>query len=386
MPESAPPLQVSDLHRWKLLDEFRQRLARAVAGRPLPSSLADPRRQLLQAEYLSLFLFGLLNPVVRTMRALCAASRFERVQGEVCARAVSLGSFSQTQHVLDPLLLQQVFGELSEAVQGRGGEERLRGKRWLIADSTLWEALPRMHWALWRTQGVRQQAVRLHLSFHLLEDKPVRAVISEGRRCERAAWRTQWQAGDCYVGDRYFGEDYGMLDALSAQGCGYVIRLREQATVHGEEELTVSEADRAAGVVRQAWVRLGCQARYRSGRLRVVWVQTPKEVLLLATNQEPEAMSAELVALVYRYRWQVEMFFRWIKCILGNRHWLAESERGVTIQMYLALIAALLLQLYGGRRPTKRRMEAIQMYLLGWVSLEELEAVVVAEERVAKKS
>ena len=62
-----------------------------------------------------------------------------------------------------------------------------------------------------------------------------------------------------------------------------------------------------------------------------------------------------------------------MKCILGCGHWLAESERGVTIQIYLALIAALLLQLYTGRRPTKRMMELIRWYLMGVASGAELE-------------
>ena len=76
--------------------------------------------------------------------------------------------------------------------------------------------------------------------------------------------------------------------------------------------------------------------------------------------------------MIYRYRWQIELFFKWIKCILGCRHWLAESQRGVTLQLYLALIAALLLQLATGQRPTKRMLELIRLHQMGWATLEEL--------------
>jgi IS4 transposase len=107
-------------------------------------------------------------------------------------------------------------------------------------------------------------------------------------------------------------------------------------------------------------------------RLRVVWVQTDKELLRLVTNLGPEELSAGEVALLYKERWRIELFFRWLKCILGCRHWLAESPQGVALQIYLALIAALLLQLYTGQRPTKRMMELIQFYLLGVASLDEL--------------
>ena len=161
---------------------------------------------------------------------------------------------------------------------------------------------------------------------------------------------------------------------LEEAGCAYVLRLRETAAIEVLKELKVSARDRQSGVVRQAWVVLGCKRRYRSTRVRLVWVETSKEVLLLVTNQEQHAMPGELVAALYRQRWRIELFFRWIKCILGCRHWLAESPRGVAIEIYLALIAALLLQLYSGRRPNRRMMELIQLYLLGVASSQDLQA------------
>lgn len=82
-----------------------------------------------------------------------------------------------------------------------------------------------------------------------------------------------------------------------------------------------------------------------------------------------------MIGRIYRRRWQIELFFRWIKCILRHRHLFAESPAGVALQMYLALIAGLLFQLHTGRRPTKRQMEAIQFHLMGWASDEELAAL-----------
>ncbi len=74
----------------------------------------------------------------------------------------------------------------------------------------------------------------------------------------------------------------------------------------------------------------------------------------------------------------MEGFFRWLKCVLGCRHWLAESERGVTMQLYPALIAGLMLHLMLGRRPDKRLMERLRFYLLGWATAEDLAAATVA--------
>ena len=101
------------------------------------------------------------------------------------------------------------------------------------------------------------KAVRLHLGFHLREDKPVVAQVSTGQLCERKAWKQKWQRGAAYVGDRYSGEDYALFAELQAHGSHFVVRLCEHAVLHVEEELAVDAADRAAGVRRQAWVRLG---------------------------------------------------------------------------------------------------------------------------------
>ena len=109
----------------------------------------------------------------------------------------------------------------------------------------------------------------------------------------------------------------------------------------------------------------------------MVKVEVDGKELLIVTDLELEA---ELISLIYRYRWQVELFFKWLKCILKCRHLLAESERGVAIQIYTALIAALLLQGLTGKRPTKRQMEMIQFHLAGYLSLDELIAALKLEK------
>jgi IS4 transposase len=83
-------------------------------------------------------------------------------------------------------------------------------------------------------------------------------------------------------------------------------------------------------------------------------------------------LSAEIIALIYHYRWQIELFFRWFKCILGCNHLLSHSENGVSIQVYCALIASMLITLWTGRKPTKRTFEMLCYYFMGWADDEEL--------------
>ena len=227
-------LSEAELSRWRLIEQFEQRLERAAAGREEPRSFRDRRRKLGQKDYFSLLLFGLFNPVVDSMRGLCAASRLRRVQEEICSAKVSLGSFSETQAVVDPELLQRVFGELAaefQSAKDQGHDQRLEpyGGQLLVVDGTLWRALPRMAWALWRYQHGKQSALKLHLKFNVCEEKPVEALVTSARCCERAVLREQLVAGEFYVGERYFGEDYALFSELERAGCSYLLRLRQEA-------------------------------------------------------------------------------------------------------------------------------------------------------------
>jgi hypothetical protein len=376
--ESSKSARITEdqLHNWGLVESFREILEQVYGSAPLPPTFQDPRRTLGYAPYFSLFLLGLFNPVVTSMRGLCAASHLPRVQKTTGGAAVSLGSFSEMQSVVDPSLLYEVFQELVHQHQAPAlaqPDPRLAELNLLAQDGSLWRALPRMTWAEY---GVgpdgEAKGVRLHLRFHLVRGVPWDAQVTAGKSCERQALRDMLVAGQISVGDRYYGEDYRLFGDVDRAGAFFVFRIKDNAIIHQEEALPLSEADRAAGVVRHAWVRLGASESKRSLRVRLVEIRTSTQHLLLVTNLPAAQGPADLVGLIYRRRWQIELFFRWIKCILRNRHLFAESPQGVTIQLYLALIASVLFQMYTGRRPTKRQMEAIQFFLMGWASAEDL--------------
>lgn len=99
----AGKLRAGDLQRWRRVERFQRELAAARTARgAADATWADPRRQLQLAQYLGLFLFGLFNPVVKSLRGLSAASGLARVQREVCGRPGSLGSFSEAQALVAP--------------------------------------------------------------------------------------------------------------------------------------------------------------------------------------------------------------------------------------------------------------------------------------------
>jgi hypothetical protein len=383
--EPAPTaLREQDLQRWRLIERFQAVLAEETAKRGGPAGTwSDPRRTLELGHYLSLFLFGLFNPVVKTMRGLCQATQLGRVQREVSGRKVSLGSFSEAQAVVEPALLQAVLQRL--VVEGAEPPARPGGftGRERIIDSTVWQVLPRMTWAFWRRQGGLDNAVRLHVALDARNGKVRAAKLTRAKQCERKQWREFAQPGRCDIADRYYSYDYGQLAELQAAGTDFVVRLRVDTQWVEEHSELLTPADRAAGVAWASVVRLGKAGA--GPRVRVVAILGEEETILVATTLLAADFPPEMIAAFYRGRWQVELFFRWLKCILGCRNWLAESEAGVALQVYLALIAAQLLVLYRGARPNRRQMEAIQFYLLGWASEDELQ-VMLRPTAPARKS
>lgn len=387
--KSSREIEEKSLQQWSLIKRFQAVLDEVSPTVEAHPTEQDPRRTLHRRDYFSLFLLGLFNPVLASMRALCAASGLQRTRQALGTSPVSLGSFSEAQSLFDPQLLQAVLERLvadlpAEAGAPMGGVD-LACLR--VVDSTLWYVLPRMDWAGWRSRwGKDEQAVRLHLKYRLADGVPVAGICSKGTLCERKALRQQLKAGEFYIGDRCYGQEYGFLEELDAKGCGFLMRLRQnQAIVQPQHSRELGAQDVEAGVCRDEDVILGRTARYERGPFRLVVVdgEAMEEPVWLVTNQSVEQLSAAQVAQLYRRRWEVEGFFRWLKCLLPCRHWLAESENGVAIQIYTALICAVLLTQRLGRKPSRRLMEMLAFHQMREASDAELAAAIQAEVRRA---
>ena len=254
MASDARQFSEQDLRQWKLIADFRARLE--AEGRKRPRSALWEARKLKQYDYLSLFLLGLVNPTLKSLRALSAASQLQRVQAEVCGCTVGLGSLSEAQHLVEPELLEGLMASLSEQISGPLPTDPWQAwPVWLARDSSIFAATSRMFWAQYGagTPGRPNHAARLHVCFHLWEDKPVQVAVTPGKVCERKMWKAQLEPGAAYVGDRYFAEDYKIFGLLEQQGCQYVLRLRDEAVLEVEQENTLEAADRAAGVIRDVW-------------------------------------------------------------------------------------------------------------------------------------
>jgi len=379
------PITEAQLHGWKLLEKFLGVLDQ-MAGVIAPRHREDHGlRDLDRRAYFGMFLFGLFNAVTASMRALCSATQLPRVQRLFGIKGpVAISGFSDAQHVFAPEILAPVLSgllreslarNLSKTKIGRLSPELIR-----VFDSTLWKVIPRMQWAQWRHQHVEQRAIRLHVKLRLSDLQPVATEVTEGKICERAAMRRMLKPGEFYIGDRNYGADHGLFGELEEMGCGYVLRMNNITILEIVEAYALSPEAVANGITSDALMRIGADGR--GGVRRVIRFQRPgmKEEVILVTSEPHGTLSAVEVIELYRHRWQVEMFFRWLKCLVPCRHWFAESREGVRIQIYLSLIQALLLAELTGRKPNKRMMELLQWHQLGWASDEDLCASLSREE------
>ena len=342
-------------------------------------------RQLFYDQYATLLLLYFFTPTVTSLRGIQQMSELGKVQQRWGVPRTGVSTLSEAATVFDAALLQDVINELAlrawtQASQGNLAVRAREQELWrdLVAiEGSLLPALPRMVWAVW--QDEQHRAAKMHGAFAALRQVPVGVTVTAGNGSEREQTRQLVQPGGFYVCDRGY-VDYDLFAQGHALPCSFIVRVQTTAAYEVAQERPLAAAARAAGVTSDVVVqRLGtshhrpCAAQ----PLRVVRVTTDKRhkdgtpiELVLVTNRLD--LDADLIALAYRYRWTVELFFRWFKCILGCRHLLSHNENGVQIQVYMALIASLLISLWVGRVPTKRTYEMLCFYLSGWASTREV--------------
>lgn len=353
-------------------------------------------RELFYDQYCLLILLYLFNPIVSSLRSVQQASGLAKVQKRLgCGRA-SLGSLAEAASVFDPQRLKEIIAELSDELAPLVRDDRLKDVPQLVAvDGTLLNALPKMMEAALLKQETGKGTVkwRLHTQFEVERGLPTRIDVTRnggGQNDERAVMAKSLRSDVTYVTDRGYHK-YELFNAIVTAKSSYVCRVRDNIGFEVIEERPISEEARAAGVIRDVVVRLALEhaSRRPDHSVRLVFIQTtPHEkashrkgntgsgpsdgVLRLATNLLD--VPAEIIGLIYQQRWTIEIFFRFFKNLLGCRHLLSRSQRGIEIQTYCAIIACLLISLWTGRKPTLRTYEMVCYYFCGLASEDELVA------------
>jgi len=347
-------------------------------------------------QYTMLILLYLFCPTVTSMRGILQASSLEKVQRKFGCSQVSLGSWSEAATVFDPQRLKEIISELGAELKPFARDPRIKDldHTLTLVDGTVLSALPEIMQASWlkETTGSGLVKWRLHTHFEVDRYVPTRMDVTPnggGENDERSVLERTLESDRLYVMDRGYAK-FALFNRIVKAESSYVCRLRDNSAYKVEKENSLSDADRAAGVLRDQIVHIGQSGKEESRpdhKIRLVCVKCSPHtkrgtcgggssgggsdgILRIATNLLD--VPAEIIALIYSWRWTIEIFFRFFKQILGCRHLLSRKQDGIEIQTYCAIIACLLISLWTGRKPTIRTYEMICFYFLGLASEDEL--------------
>ena len=210
------------------------------------------------------------------------------------------------------------------------------GKLYCV-DGSLFPAMATMLWAEYTST---HNAVRLHLCFELNRMIPVLFIVDTGNSNEKKALLEMLEAGVTYIADRGY-YSFPLLAAIVMANAFFVFRAKISLKYTREEKLPVTLPDTVRHIFRHVTDQK-VRITYAAGRpiYRLVSFYVGKERYLILTNRMD--LTTFQVILLYAYRWQVELIFRFLKRSLNGLHLLSHSQEGVTIHFYALLIAALL--------------------------------------------
>ena len=204
-------------------------------------------------------------------------------------------------------------------------------------DGSLFPALATMTWADYKST---QQAIRLHLCFELNRMLAVQFIVDAGNSSEREALRQMLQAGVTYIADRGYVDFQLLTDIVQAQA-HFVMRMKSNLVYTVSEILSIDLPQTTQHLFTQVSDQMVRLTNAKGQPLyRLVTFRVGAEAYLILTDRRD--LTTFQVILLYAYRWQVELVFRFLKRSLTGLHLLSNSQEGVTIQFYMLLCTALL--------------------------------------------
>ena len=194
-------------------------------------------------------------------------------------------------------------------------------------------------WAPFRTS---KAAVGLHTLLDLRGNIPAFIHITNGKTHEVNVLDTlSFEAGAFYVMDRGY-LDFSRLFTLHQSGAFFVIRAKRGMNAHRVYSMKV---DRSTGIICDQRIVLGgfYISQDYPEQLRSIRFKDPEtgKTLVFLTNNT--ALPALTIAVLYKNRWQVELFFKWIKQHLRIKRFIGNSENAVKTQIWCAVATYVLI-------------------------------------------
>lgn len=378
LPADADRAIVS-LQRGGLLNDHLNRLA------ALP---AHGNRKLRIDQLVLGLLLAFFEPLARSLRTIEDQGDFA---GRLDLPRLARSTTSDALAALDPASLLPLIQDLRQRVpQLPAADADLPAitRRIIAGDGTYLTTLADVAWALRhrKSDGKTQAQIRANLQLDVASFTPQVISISGDDGSEPAAFAGDLLRGVLYVLDRNF-LDFDFLKQLLDRDNDFVLRVRSNAPAATTlMTLVPTAADAEAGVIADEIVTL-CGKNAPPGRFRRVTLRTtnrhgqPETIILLSNLTDSDNVSARVIAAIYRQRWQIELFFKWLKTWARMDHLFSTSKNGITFQFYVAMIAVLMMYLASGRRVSVYALAAMSRLARGQCTLQEAMAIIAKRER-----
>ena len=370
----------------KLMRSIQDRLA---ALKDLP---AHGNRKLHFHPLIVALVTSFYDPLMRSLRAIEARSSKEPITGSGVQR-MARSTTSDALAAFDPELLRDVIDNLHkqfpELSNSKNGDPHLRGilKTIVAADATYFSIFADVVWALHHTKsnGQKQGQVRINFQMSALDWIPKVVTVSGGEETDGSepdAVAQDLLSDVLYLVDRNF-VDFEFIKAVRLKKSDLILRLKKNNAYEVVHDHALSEEDIASGVLKDYTIRLtGSDAPQELFRLvEVRHASKPDEKVILLTNLIDRSIPARIIAHAYKQRWQIELFFRWLKVWCNFDHLLSTSRQGITTQMYVIVIATLLMRIHLGRKVSKYTLIALRQIALGQATEQEMEQYLARRDR-----
>jgi hypothetical protein len=206
-----------------------------------------------------------------------------------------------------------------------------------VIDGSLFPTLLSINWTKYRET---KNALRLHLSFDLNQMIPTEFWVGTGNSNERLFLEKVVKAGVTYIADRgYFS--FGIADKVLKAQAFFVMRAKDNLLYEVVEKLVI-EASQLPNCFREVTDEIVIfTGDEQQNRLRLITFKVAGSSFRLVTNRFD--LTTLNVIILYAYRWQIELFFKFMKRTMKGIHLLNHSQNGVEIQFYVLMITAVLM-------------------------------------------
>lgn len=206
-----------------------------------------------------------------------------------------------------------------------------------VIDGSLFPTLIQMSWSEYRK---RKNAFKLHLQFELNRMIPTEFLIGSGNSSERDFLLKILEVGVTYIADRGYAS-FEIIAKLLPSPAYFVFRVKDNLLYEVQEVLSL-EVEELPNCFREVKdERVIFKNDKHQSRVRLIQFKVAGSYFRLITNRME--LSTLQIIILYAYRWQIELFFKYLKRTLNGLHLFNHSENGVGVQFYLLMTLALLL-------------------------------------------